>query len=146
MTKLFLLAGAALVAASAPAAAKPGHGHANAHATHHSRYVSLRDANHNRIDDRDEALARRYGGRLCPPGLYKKTPACVPPGQAKRLFRQGQRVSSHYRYITPYSSIPQALIDRYDLNPNDRYIYRNNVIYVVDPRTSLVERIINAIL
>ena len=27
----------------------------------------------------------------CPPGLAKKNPPCVPPGQAKKLYRVGDR-------------------------------------------------------
>ncbi|MES2136316.1 MAG: hypothetical protein V4502_04550 [Pseudomonadota bacterium] len=169
MRKLILLAGAAFVAATGPVIAKPG-GHANAQATTphamkaHSTIHSARgvkpakvravkvakttrlDRNHNGIADADEALARKYGGALCPPGLYKKTPSCMPPGQAKRLFRSGQRVPTGYKYYTPYSNIPQPLIGQYDLTDQYRYIYRNNVIYVVDPATSLVTRIINAVL
>jgi hypothetical protein len=44
----------------------------------------LRDRNRNLIDDRDEVPRREYGGALCPPGLLKKTPSCLPPGQAQR--------------------------------------------------------------
>ena len=167
MTKLLLLAGAAAMAAAAPAIAKPGEkGHAS-HASHakaekvhgksHAKAVhakaqhakstrKLVDRNRNRIDDRDEALARKYGGALCAPGLWKKTPSCVPPGQAKRMFREGQRLSSRYRYYTPYDNIPLVLRDRYDLSDDYRYIYRDNVIYQVDPATMLVREIINAVL
>lgn len=157
MTKLILLAGAALIVA-APAAAKPG-SHANPHATaahgpnahantHATKAHAIRghDRNHNGIADSDEALAHKYGGALCPPGLYKKTPSCMPPGQAKRLFREGQRVSTNYRYYTPYGDIPMVLRDRYDLTDQYRYIYRDNVIYVVDPQTRLISNIINAVL
>ena len=38
----------------------------------------------------------------------------MPPGQAKRIFREGQRVPTNYRYYTPYDDIPMALRDRYD--------------------------------
>lgn len=44
----------------------------------------LRDRNRNLIDDRNEVPRREYGGALCPPGLLKKTPSCLPPGQAQR--------------------------------------------------------------
>ncbi len=168
MYKLMLLAGAALIAV-APAQAKPGaHGnaHANAHGTmahaqkahvthrttahradsRHMITRRLRDRDRDGIDDRDEALAHKYGGALCPPGLAKKTPACMPPGQAKRLFREGQRVTRNYRYYTPFGDIPMSLRDRYDLSSQNRYIYRDNVIYVVDPRTRLISDIINAVL
>lgn len=156
MNKLILLAGASLLLGATPAMAKPeGKGQTKAHVTsakqsvkgsHSVKTRALVDRNRNRIDDRDEALARKYGGRLCPPGLYKKTPSCMPPGQAKRLFREGQRLSRNYRYYTPYGNIPLALRDQYDLDNDYRYIYRNNVIYAVDPTTNLITRIINAVL
>lgn len=112
----------------------------NAHATSHAAHVSRTISAH------DQALAHKYGGALCPPGLYKKTPACMPPGQAKRLFHNGQRVNTNYRYYTPYGDIPAPLVSQFGLTDQYRYIYRNNVIYVVDPRTSLITRIINAVL
>ncbi|MBA2466249.1 MAG: hypothetical protein H0V46_01420 [Sphingomonas sp.] len=160
--KMFFLLGAAAMLSAAPALAdKPGKSQGSkAHATKHAGHKASakvdrkakavtrtpRDRNGNRIDDRDEALARKYGGALCPPGLAKKSPACVPPGQAKRMFREGQRLSSNYRYYTPYNDIPLSLRDRYDLDDDNRYIYRNNVIYSVDPRSRLITDIINAIL
>ena len=166
MKNFILMAGAAALASAAPSLAKPGGGHGHAgHGTAHSsvqhgakshakmhsaRSASVKrsrlDRNRNGIADADEALARKYGGALCPPGLAKKTPACTPPGQAKRLFRDGQRVPSNYRSYTPYGDIPGVLVDRYDLTDQYRYIYRDNVIYVVDPQTSLIQRVINAIL
>jgi hypothetical protein len=162
MKTIFLLAGAAAMLGATPAfAGTPAKGHGQkAHATKHVGHKAssknhgnmkhatrtLRDRNHNRLDDRDEALARKYGGALCPPGLAKKTPACMPPGQAKRIFREGQRVSSNYRYYTPYNDIPLVLRNQYNLDDDYRYIYRDNVIYSVDPRTRLVTSIINAIL
>ncbi len=166
MRKFLLLAGAAALLGTAPTVAKPGGGHGYGHAaapksakaikTAHvaklktARVAKVRatrlDRNRNGILDADEALAHRYGGALCPPGLWKKTPSCIPPGQAKRLFREGQRINPNYKYYTPYGSIPTVLVDRYDLTDQNRYIYRNNVIYVVDPTTDLVTRIINAVL
>ena len=162
MKNLFLLAGAAAFLGATPALAdKPGKSHgpkaqvtkhvghkasAKTHASAKHGTRVLRDRNRNRIDDRDEALARKYGGALCPPGLAKKTPQCMPPGQAKRLFREGQRLSSNYRYYTPYSDIPLVLRDRYDLDDDYRYIYRDNVIYTVDPTTRLITSVIDAIL
>src|SRR5215208_828197 len=160
MRKLLLLAGAAALIGTVPAIAKPGHGNAGAkaHAAHVTKGKAMKakatnrvltralDRNRNGIRDADEALARRYGGALCPPGLWKKTPSCMPPGQAKRLFREGQRLSNNYRYYTPYANIPLTLREQYDLDPNFRYIYRNNVIYTVDPTTRIVTDIINAVL
>ena len=168
MSKFLTLAGAALLVSTSTAVAKP-EGHGGGHKTTHanakhsakgsatrSRHAvkplavyngrAIVDRNRNGIWDRDEALARRYGGALCPPGLAKKTVACMPRGQAKRMFREGQRLSSNYRYYTPYGNIPLALRERYDLSDDYRYVYRNNVIYTVDPATRAVTNILNAIL
>jgi hypothetical protein len=168
MNKLLLLAGAAAMMGATPALAEKG-GKGQGHKAHAAKQMSgkagarqhargghsakskaitrtLRDRDRDGIDDRDEALARKYGGALCPPGLAKKTPACMAPGQAKRMFREGQRLSSNYRNYTPYGDIPMILRDRYDLADDYRYIYRNNTIYVVDPTTRLITNIINAVL
>ena len=104
------------------------------------------DRDRDGIDDRQEAMMNRWGGANCPPGLAKKNPPCIPPGQASRLFREGQRLSTNYRYYTPYGNIPVALRNQYNLDDDYRYIYRDNTIYVVDPTTRLVTRIIDAIL
>jgi hypothetical protein len=125
--------------------------HATTHATTHARNAhaathAAHAAHAGRISAHDQALAHKYGGALCPPGLYKKTPSCMPPGQAKRIFHSGQRVPTAYKYYTPFTDIPQPLVTQYDLTDQYRYIYRNNVIYVVDPATSLITRIIDAVL
>jgi hypothetical protein len=167
MHKLLLLAGAAAMIGATPALAEKG-GKGQRHKAHAAKQMTgkagatqhrkgthagksmatrtLRDRDRDGIDDRDEALARKYGGALCPPGLAKKAPSCMAPGQAKRMFREGQRLSSNYRNYTPYGDIPMILRDRYDLADDYRYIYRNNTIYVVDPTTRLITNIINAVL
>jgi predicted 2-oxoglutarate/Fe(II)-dependent dioxygenase YbiX len=65
----------------------------------------------------------------------------VPPGQAARMFREGQRLPGDYRYYSELSDIPVDL--RNQLPSGSRYIYRENTVYVVDPVTRLVTRIIN---
>ncbi|HVL78101.1 MAG TPA: hypothetical protein VM346_02325 [Sphingomicrobium sp.] len=109
---------------------------------HRERWI---DRNRNGVDDRVEARWV-HGSNWCPLGLAMKANGCLPPGQARRLFREGQRVPAGYRYYTPYGTIPVTLRDRYALDDDYRYIYRNNVIYVVDPRTQLVHRIIDLLL
>ena len=141
----------------AKSSAHSNKGYAVTHARTKSRMAGLTDTNRDgRIDSRDvldrnldgfdDRTGRRYGGAACPPGLAKKSPACIPPGQAKRMFRQGQRLPAGYRYYTPFGNLPLSLRDRYNLSDDNRYIYRDNTIYVVDPATSLVSRIINSIL
>lgn len=100
----------------------------------------------------DRRLERdRYGDRVqngvnarnCPPGLAKKSPACIPPGQAKRLFDQGQRVPVGYGDYSRYNQIPERYRSLVPYSRDDRYIYRDNRVYVVDPTTRLVTRIID---
>lgn len=171
MRNLILLAATALAVGLTPAAAtaKPdkakaakvhaGKAHAKGAKAHTAtrRYTDInrngvadwreRWIDHNRdgIDDRRQ-VGNRWGGAACPPGLAKKTPACIPPGQAKRMFAQGQRLPLNYRYYTDYDDIPLVLRDRYTLDDDFRYIYRDDRIYVVDPTTRLITRIIDAIL
>jgi hypothetical protein len=48
--------------------------------------------------------------------------------------------------VWDYNQIPDALRSQYELDQSDRYYYNNGYLYQVDPRTSLVERVISAIL
>jgi hypothetical protein len=100
------------------------------------------DRNRDGIDDRAN---NRYGGNVCPPGLAKKAPACVPPGQAKRMFNQGQRIPVGYNWYTDLNRIPnyQTAIPEAYRTDNYQYIYRDNQVYVVDRNTRLVTTIIN---
>ena len=119
MKHLLILAGVAAFASTAPAIAKPKHG------GHHGNHIAMGH---------------------CPPGLAKKSPACVPPGQAKKLFNVGQRLPYGYNSYTPYGSLPPYLRDRYDLDDDYRYIYRDDYLYQVDPTTMIVRQVLNAIL
>src|SRR5690349_5194447 len=121
-----MFAGAAALAVTSPAAAKPGNGHGNGHG--HGSH---------------EAYGYGMGG--CPPGLAKKHNGCMPPGQAKKLYR-GQRWQSGYGDRYAYRQNPYDLRQRYDLNPYDRYYYGNGYLYQVDPRTLLVQQVIRALI
>jgi hypothetical protein len=129
MKQLSLLAGAAMLAFSAPALAKPGkaHGHGNAHV--HGAHA-----------------AQGYGAGGCPPGLRNK--GCMPPGQAKKLFNVGQRVPLGYDGLLGYNALPYNLRNYYgpQLDPYSRYVYDQNYIYRVDPTTMLVQQVVSAIL
>jgi hypothetical protein len=59
-------------------------------------------------------------------------------------YRNGYVFGPRYAY-TSYNRLPRAYVVRYDLSPNYRYVYRDNYIYVVDPKTYAVQRIISAI-
>ena len=119
MKHILLLAGVAALASTGPAIAKPKHG------GHHVSHI---------------------GQGHCPPGLAKKNNGCLPPGQAKKLFNVGQRLPYGYNSYTPYGSLPPYLRDRYDLDDDYRYIYRDDYLYQVDPTTMIVRQVLNAIL
>jgi hypothetical protein len=173
MRKLILLASAAAVAATMPALAqaKPGNGHSahsssqarsNGHARTDARANARARARTGAAVDRridtdrdgipdyrdrtDNRSGNRYGGAACPPGLANRTPSCVPPGQARRAFRQGQAVPRTYRDYVAYQDLLGRLPESYrdDIPTGDyRYIYRDDQVYVVDARTRLVNRIID---
>jgi hypothetical protein len=124
MKQVFLFVGAAALALSAPALAKPGNGHG-----HGNEYEN----------------PYGYGGGGCPPGLAKKHNGCLPPGQAKKLYR-GQHWASAYGNPYGYGQIPYDLRRQYGLDPGYRYYYGNGYLYQVDPRTLLVQQVISALL
>ncbi len=77
-------------------------------------------------------------------------------GDCVKMHRVGNKAARHARYrngyvfgpsygYTSYNRLPHTYVNRYGLNRNDRYVYRDNYIYVVDPKTYAVERIISAI-
>ena len=173
MRRLILLASAAAIAATVPtlAQAKPGNGHSrhatsevrsNGHARTDARANARARARTGAAVDRrvdtdrdgipdyrdrtDNRRGNRYGGGACPPGLANRTPACVPPGQARRAFRQGQYVPRTYRDYVAYQDLLGRLPESYrdDIPTGDyRYIYRDDRVYVVDARTRLISRIID---
>jgi Spy/CpxP family protein refolding chaperone len=73
---------------------------------------------------------RRYSGYdgSCPPGLAKKGNGCLPPGQAKKRFAQGQRIERDWfqGYTVPvaYQSFYRDTPDYYYSYDDSGYIYR----------------------
>ena len=132
MKHAFLIVGVMALAASAPALAKPGHGQG------HGKFKG------------EKVKVVGHGGHLgygvggCPPGLAKK--GCIPPGQAKKLFKVGQRFPQSYGTLWGYNQIPLDLRRHYGFNANDRYYYGDGYIYRVDPRTRLIEQAVIAAL
>ena len=132
MRHLFLIAGAAALGVAGPSLAKPGNG--NGHGYGHGNGHGHGFGN-----------AYGYGVGGCPPGLAKKHNGCLPPGQAKKLYR-GEHYPSGYGTLFAYRQIPYDLRRRYDLEPYDRYYYSNGYLYRVNPRTMLIEQVISALL
>jgi hypothetical protein len=62
--------------------------------------------------------------------------------EARRAaYRVGYAFGPSYGY-TEFGSLPQPLVRRYHLRDRDRYVYRDGVVYVVNPRTYRVIRVI----
>jgi hypothetical protein len=130
MKPLLLVAGAAALVSAAPALAQ-GHGHG-----HGKGKPNAYDVN--------GPIGYGVGG--CPPGLAKKNNGCLPPGQAKKLYRVGQRFPLGYGHAWNYNQIPYDIRSRYDLNPNYNYYYGDGYVYRVDPTTMLINQVVSAIL
>lgn len=130
MKQLIILTGVMALGLAGPALADPGNGHGRGHGYGHE-------------NDFDRGDGGRYGG--CPPGLAKKHNGCLPPGQARKLYR-GDRWQSGYGNYYTYQRIPYDLRRRYALSPRYRYYYDGGTIYVVNPRTMLIAQVINSLL
>jgi hypothetical protein len=63
--------------------------------------------------------------------------------QARRAgYRVGYAFGPNYAY-TDYSALPQPIVTRYHLRNNWRYVNQDGYVYVVNPRTYRVVRVIN---
>jgi hypothetical protein len=70
---------------------------------------------------------------------------CVSQGHGRHAqWRAGYRFGPRYAY-TSYRTLPRTYVQRYDLAPRYRYVYRDNYIYQVDPTTYAVTRVIDAL-
>jgi hypothetical protein len=139
MKQMLLIAGALALGVAGPALAKPGMGHGNGNG-HGNAYAYGLNGQAYGVNG-----PVGYGVGGCPPGLAKKNPACVPPGQAKKLGI-GQVMPSGYANPLSYSQVPYQLRNQYGLNPYNNYYYNNGYLYGVDPRTMIVQQAIAALL
>lgn len=90
MKSALFIAGIAALALAGSATARPGHGRENGHlymhVGHGHRYGLLHGRHgYGYAYGREGPVGYGVGG--CPPGLAKKENGCMPPGQAKKLFR-----------------------------------------------------------
>lgn len=75
------------------------------------------------------------GANDCPPGLAKKNPLCVPPGQARKYGR-GDVIYDGYRII--------GNPGRYGLDADETYYRVGDYVYRVDRKTREVLDLIGA--
>lgn len=58
-------------------------------------------------------------------------------------YNVGYAFAPSYGY-TEYSALPQPVVTRYHLRNNYRYVNQDGYVYVVNPRTNRVVRVISA--
>lgn len=120
--KLAVLAVAAASVAAVPASADPGRGKSH-------------DRDHFRISQ----------ARHCPPGLAKKNPPCIPPGQAKKYDdRYGVRIGDTLR-IGDYVVIRDPRRLNLETRDDWRYYRDGNRAYRVDRDTRKILSVIDLI-
>ena len=84
----------------------------------------------------------RHHGRACTKWRHHH---CVSYGYGRHArWSTGYRFGPRYGY-TSYRTLPRVYVQRYDLSPNYRYVYRDNYIYQVDPTTYAITRVIDAL-
>ncbi len=147
MYKLLLAAGAASLALAAPAAADPGKGKGKGHGNQakQGQMMHQGQGKHAKHVYQGRAAANFWGNRSCPPGLAKKNNGCLPPGIARQSFNVGDRWNGNYSQWN-YNQVPTDWRNQYNLDSDNRYYYRNGYLYSVDPRTRLVESVIQALI
>jgi hypothetical protein len=59
-------------------------------------------------------------------------------------YKVGYVFGQTYAY-TPIGSVPQPVVTYYKLGPDERYVYSNGYVYVVDPTTWAVTRVIDTL-
>lgn len=71
---------------------------------------------------------------------------CVSTHRVKGVapYKVGYVFGQSYAY-TPYSDVPQPVVTYYKLGANERYVYSNGYVYVVDPATWAVTRVIDTL-
>ena len=102
----------------------------------HNQAVSKahgKHAKHGNMIHQGHADANWWGNRNCPPGLAKKS------------FNVGDRWNGNYRQWS-YNQVPLDWRNQYGLDRDNRYYYRDGYLYSVDPRTRLVESVIQALI
>jgi hypothetical protein len=84
------------------------------------------------------ASAHRTGPMTCAQWHHGHCMAWRPRAGA---YNVGYVFGPHYGY-TAYNALPHAYVSRYSLDPNYRYVHRGNRLYVVDPGSYAVTRVV----
>ena len=130
----FLLASAALALCTPVVAMAEKPGNHNQHAqSGHGQQMQGKHRNKRQI-----RASRDLRSKACPPGLAKKHNGCMPPGQ----WRKGDRLPDSWvgQYVR-YGQLPTSYRSRYQYDSSDRYIYRDNRVFVIDAASRVVQSI-----
>lgn len=124
---IVLLAGTMSLGAGAAMAKNNGNGQGNGHGNAQGNQPV-------KHDNTSQKYVQPQYVSSCPPGLAKKNPPCVPPGQAKK-YGHGDRLPDYVRIQNP---------DRYGLR-NGYYVTSGNYVYRIDQNTREVLNLIGAV-
>lgn len=140
MSIRILLMGAAALAMAAPTVslADPGQNRGGGHGSMKAHAGHGKAGKHARSSKR-MSTGNRYAGKACPPGLAKKYPGCIPPGQWKKGYRIPSTWSDYY---VGYDRLSEFYRDRYEMNPDYRYMYRDGRVYVIDAITRSIVNVL----
>ncbi|MCL7464755.1 hypothetical protein [Phaeovulum sp. NW3] len=101
--------------------------------------VALADGKGKHRFNHQDQFRHEYRVQGCPPGLAKKNPPCVPPGQAKKWsgFRKGDRIRDGYVLVRdPW---------RYGLDRGATYYRVGDDFYRVNRKTGEVLELMGAL-
>ena len=130
----FVLASAALALCTpvVALAEKPGNQNQHAQSGHGQKAKGYK------VGKRQIRASRDIRSKACPPGLAKKNTGCMPPGQ----WRKGDRLPDSWlgQYVR-YGQLPSSYRSRYDYDSSNRYIYRDNRVFVIDAASRVVQSI-----
>ncbi|MBB93915.1 MAG: hypothetical protein CML68_04825 [Rhodobacteraceae bacterium] len=115
-----LLAGSMSLSAGAALAKNNGNGHGNGNGKQGHNAPAT------------QPVQQQAAG--CPPGLAKKNPPCIPPGQAKK-YNPGQHINNYVYIQNP---------GNYGLN-NGYYVTAGNYVYRINKDTQEVLNLVGAV-
>ncbi|MGI3167941.1 hypothetical protein ACRARG_02230 [Pseudooceanicola sp. C21-150M6] len=141
MKRLMMTTMAVAIALPVTAMANPGKGHGNGHGNGKKVHKQV----HREVQQQS---APRYATN-CPPGLAKKSPACVPLGLAKKQHDDRDYVVHVGEYLNPDYFGDRYVLVRdpgyYGLDPYGVYYRIDGNVYQVDRETREVLALLGAV-
>ena len=145
MKQTLLIAGAAALIAAAPRLQSRARARVKARAIRTMRPRSMKRRACKVHGDHGKGTLYGYGRGGCPRAWPRRTMAACRRDSSRSSIRRGQILPATYGNRWSYNQIPTDLRSTYGLRPNSRFIYGDGYLYQVDPRTMLVQQVVNAI-